>query len=80
MGLQLVHAREVACWPWALGWLTGEPVQGATCRTCGLDVAQPTAQARNVPVCIYCGMDSGLLPEEDAPLSFGPLTTDPTHG
>jgi hypothetical protein len=62
MGLRLVHSTEVACWPWGLEGLSGQAVQWATCRTCQRDVAQPKASARDVPVCLYCALDSGLLP------------------
>jgi hypothetical protein len=67
--LRLVHARQVACWPWGLSWLDGKPVRFATCRTCKRDVAQPEAAARDVPICLYCALDSGLLPAIDIPLN-----------
>jgi hypothetical protein len=65
MSLRLVHARQVACWPWTLGWLADEPVTAATCRTCERDVAQPVNQSREVAVCLYCGLDSGLVEATD---------------
>ena len=68
MALTLVHVRQVACWPWGLGWLTNAAVQYATCRTCQRDVAQPKERAKEVPVCLYCALESGLLPEIDLPL------------
>ena len=68
MTLRLVHSRQVACWPWALRHCGVEPVVAACCRTCGRDVAQPAANQREAPVCIYCGLDSGLLAEIDSPL------------
>lgn len=67
-GLRLVHARQVACWPWHIGWLPRQAVQYATCRTCERDVAQPLDSAGEVPVCVYCGLESGLLVAVDAPL------------
>lgn len=69
MGLALVHARKVPRWPWELAWLDGRNAQYATCRTCERDVAQPKANAREVPVCLYCAMDSGLVEPVDVPLS-----------
>lgn len=75
MSLSLVHAKQVACWPWGLGWLAKQEVQYATCRTCERDVAQPKARAKEVPVCLYCALDSGLLPLEDYPLGEGPMSS-----
>lgn len=69
MTLALVHARQTPCWPWGLSWIDGEAVQYATCRTCQRDIAQPVAKAREVPVCIYCALDSGLLPELELALA-----------
>jgi len=66
--LTLVHSRQVACWPWSLGWIDREAVHYATCRTCQRDVAQPKEAAKLVPVCLYCALESGLLPLEDSPL------------
>jgi hypothetical protein len=71
MTLRLVHSREVACWPWHLADLTGEPTFGATCQDCGRDVAQPRLAAGERPVCCYCAMDKGLIPAEDRPVAFG---------
>jgi len=73
MALTLVHAKQVACWPWGLGWIDHAPLQYATCRTCERDVAQPVANAKDVPVCIYCALDSGLLPLEERPLGESSL-------
>lgn len=70
--LRLVHARQVACWPWDLGWLERESFQYATCRTCNRDVAQPIARSGEVPVCLYCGLDSGLVPAIEEELSAAP--------
>ena len=39
-----------------------EPVVGRTCATCGEDVAMPAHLTAFQPVCLYCAMDSGLLP------------------
>lgn len=69
MGLRLVHSRQVPCWPWSLRFLSEQPAVGEQCRECGRDVARPEAKAGEVPVCIYCALDSGLLPLEDEPLA-----------
>lgn len=69
--LTLVHATRCACFPWRLGWMHNVPVQAATCRECGLDIAQPVQQARDTPICIYCAIDEGWLYED------GPITGDP---
>lgn len=69
--LKLVHADRCACFPWRLGWMHNVPVQAATCRDCGRDVAQPVEQARYVPVCIYCAIDEGSITEDE------PITADP---
>ena len=68
MPLQLVHRREVACVPWMLADFQREPVFFATCRQCERDVAQVESSRGDVPICIYCGLDSGLVPPVDVPL------------
>lgn len=70
--LRLVHARQVACWPWGLAWLDAKSVHFATCRTCERDVAQPNDRCADVPVCLYCGLDSGLVPAIELPLGDQP--------
>lgn len=67
MTLALVHSRQVACWPWKLRFCGDEPARPAFCRTCRRDVALPTANERETPVCIYCAFDSGLLEAADRP-------------
>lgn len=78
MALTLVHAREVACWPWRLRFLDLEPTRAGVCQSCKIDVAVPVARERERPICTYCGLESGLLAEEDAPLGepFRYATTD----
>lgn len=56
----------VVCWPWHLRALGSDTNRnGATCTRCGRDVAAPTG--RVLPVCIYCGIDGGLIPAVDVP-------------
>lgn len=68
MGLQLVHSRRVACWPWPMRDMQPERPIGAVCRDCGRDVALPITERECVPVCIYCAMDAGLIEAVDTPL------------
>ena len=68
MSLTLVHAREVACWAWHLRFLDDEPTRSGVCWSCQRDVAVPVSRDRERPICTYCGLDSGLLVAEDAPL------------
>lgn len=69
MSLQLVHAREAACWPWGLRHLEPhQPTLQALCRPCGRAVALPASRRQDRPVCIYCGLDSGLVTPVDAPI------------
>lgn len=68
MTLRLVHAREVPCWPWELRALELGPALQAYCRPCGREVALPADHQADRPVCLYCAMDSGLLPAADLPL------------
>jgi hypothetical protein len=75
VSLKLIHALQVPCWPWHLHWIPREEVQYATCRTCERDIAQPMARSKEVPVCIYCAMESGLLPLEERP--FHELWSEP---
>lgn len=68
MSLTLVHVRQVVCWPWHLRGLGEEPVVGALCRTCRRDVALPKSMARDVPICLYCALDDGLVEAVETPL------------
>lgn len=70
MSLAIVAAREAACFPWRLRTCTEEPTRAAVCGSCGLDVALPIARERERPVCIYCAMDSGLIPAVDVPFGM----------
>lgn len=66
--LRLAHSRRVACWPWGLRHLTdGEAIPGY-CRDCEREVAVPRSESADEPVCLYCGLASGLLAEEEAPI------------
>jgi hypothetical protein len=67
MGLAIVHAREVACWPWDLRFCGEQPARAAICRTCQADVALPEARVKERPICIYCARASGLLEPVDVP-------------
>lgn len=67
MGLTLTHSRQVACWPWELRFVTDEAVRPGSCRSCERDVAVPSIE-RDTPVCLYCGLDSGLVEAVDRPL------------
>lgn len=70
MSLVLIHVRQIACWPWELGWFNGSDVfKFATCRICERDVAQPVEAAKEVPVCIYCALDNGLMEALDVPFA-----------
>ncbi len=68
--LRVVHAKEAACWPWHLRFCGPEPAVPGYCWTCEREVAVPTDRTGERPVCIYCGMDSGLVEAVDKPL-FG---------
>lgn len=65
--LRLVHSRQFACLPWHLHFLADEPVQGASCRDCGRSVALPLSKSGEVPVCLYCGLESGLVEAVEKP-------------
>jgi hypothetical protein len=67
--IRLVYSREVACWPWRLRSCGEEPAIGGTCRSCDLDIAVPESRRGDAPICIYCGLDSGLVPAVDEPLA-----------
>lgn len=60
--LQIVRRERVACWPWRLRETEGEYPIGATCADCGRDVALPRELNGRDAVCIYCALDSGLVP------------------
>ena len=70
MGLSIVTARQVACFPWHLRICFDVPVRAAFCRSCQLDVALPVDRERDRPICIYCAMDSGLIPAVDVPFGL----------
>lgn len=66
--LSLVPAEPVICWPWHLWFLAndeGHP-RGGVCRYCQCDVAIPPGST-GLPVCLYCGMDRGLVEAVDVP-------------
>ena len=65
--LALVAPARVVCAPWRLrGGLSvcatddSHPA-GAECIDCGADVAVPRSLLNAAPVCLYCGMDSGMV-------------------
>ena len=66
MGLQLVHSRRVACWPWPMRHMQPERPIGAVCRECERDVALPVTERECAPVCIYCALDTGLIEAVDS--------------
>lgn len=58
---RIVHRAQTPCMPWRLRD-NRVPAIGAACAECGLDVELPRDLSGYQPVCIYCAMDSGLLP------------------
>lgn len=68
--LRIVPQEPVACWPWELRSLGGftEHPRGAQCQDCRREVAAPRDAGSQPIVCIYCGMDQGLVEAIDRPL------------
>ncbi len=66
---EIATLAPVVCWPWHLWFLADGDChpQGASCSRCGRDIAVPTTAAGRL-VCLYCALDSGLLPATEIPL------------
>lgn len=67
MTREAAHAF-VVCWPWHLWFLApndGHP-RGGECSGCGRSVAVPRAAVGD-PLCLYCGIDQGVVEAIDAP-------------
>lgn len=70
--LSVVPKAVVVCAPWHLRGF-GEPCaddgnhpKGGQCTDCGRDIAVPHSAAGE-PICLYCGMERGIVPIEDKP-------------
>jgi hypothetical protein len=69
--LQIVTAPPVVCWPWHLAGCDPElgpahPI-GANCGECGREIALRRDRPNANALCLYCGMDAGLVPLEEVP-------------
>jgi len=66
--LKLVKADPVICAPWHLrGSLSscaddGRHPAGSVCDECGRNIAIPRALQFRPALCLYCGMEAGLVP------------------
>ncbi|WP_340109478.1 hypothetical protein [Pikeienuella sp. HZG-20] len=62
----ITSISPVIAWAWDLRDLGPQGYDtGARCIYCARDVAAP---ARRRAVCLYCALDRGLTPAEDAPI------------
>jgi len=71
---RFVARPQVPCWPWHLRMSMeseGHPI-GDQC-ACGKEVALPRQFAGAEAVCLYCALDSGLLPSTEEPPDDRPL-------
>lgn len=71
LNIAAIKVEPVICWPWHLWRLEeseGHP-QGGVCRICRRDVAVPRGAPASAAICIYCGLDRGLTPALDEPLT-----------
>lgn len=59
--LSLVMPAVVVCPAWHLRDDEFDHPIGSHCRDCGRDVALPRAMKASVAVCLYCGIDAGLI-------------------
>jgi hypothetical protein len=67
MEANLTSIAPIIAWPWRLRELGPEGrVKGGNCIVCRRDVAVTDLTCR--PICIYCGMDRGIVPLEDRPI------------
>lgn len=77
MTLTLVpQSPAMCCMPWHGRGFEGEPVHGAVCCFCDRDVARPDRLCGKRVACIYCGLDRGLIPEEERE----PFAQEPENG
>lgn len=64
--MPMVSIAPVIAWPWRLRFLGPAGCdRGGACIHCGRDVAIASPCR---PVCIYCGMERGLVPLNDHPI------------
>lgn len=70
--LRVVEVEPVVCWSWRLrdcADLPEHPV-GGTCNRCSRDVAVPRDAGTREPVCLYCALDAGIIPEVEIAPEF----------
>ncbi len=68
MNIRLAHSVPFGCYfPWHLRHMDGGQY-GAICCFCQRDVGVPGKARGQRVACIYCGLDRGLIPVDDAPL------------
>lgn len=64
-GRMTAHDRLIFCMPWHARGFEGEPVRGGVCARCGRDVAVPISAHGKIVGCIYCGLETGYVAEQE---------------
>lgn len=62
---QIVPRPRTPCHAWRLRDGRGNHPIGAQCSDCGQDVALDRGLTGFDPVCVYCALETGLLPMEE---------------
>ena len=69
--MQIVPVKPVAfCMAWHARGFEREVVHGGDCCFCGCAVAVPESLKGKPVACIYCGLNSGDVPEQEIEPNF----------